>query len=181
MFKPSTVRSVSSLARLPLRFRSRLVRHESNVPVRRVRFKQPILTWRYDCWTPSHPAQTLTILCARRAATFGLYTTAFCAYGYYLLPVVDAIEDVEGEAEDRHKARHAPAGPKRASAAGDEEEDDNDEETREYDEDSIFIPLGWARLVPRRFYRGSDPEWVEFKKLSQDTKRHAAMQRERHH
>jgi len=74
--------------------------------------------------------------------------------------VLDQIEDVEDEAEEEeHKARS----------------------TDEIDEESLFIPLGWARPVPRRFYRGSDPEWIEFKKLSQDNKRIAAMQRRWHH
>lgn len=39
------------------------------------------------------------------------------------------------------------------------------------DEDAIFIPLGWARQRPTAPYKGSDPEWHEFYKFSQDEAR----------
>ncbi|KAF4311057.1 hypothetical protein GTA08_BOTSDO13236 [Botryosphaeria dothidea] len=52
---------------------------------------------------------------------------------------------------------------------GDEDDWDEDEE---YEDDGLFIPLGWTKPVPRSFYRGSDPEWQEFRKVASDSKRH---------
>lgn len=34
---------------------------------------------------------------------------------------------------------------------------------------ALFIPLGWSRLQEGEFYAASDPEWQQFKKLSQDS------------
>lgn len=39
------------------------------------------------------------------------------------------------------------------------------------EEDALFIPMTIPKKMPREYYRGSDPEWQEFKKLSQDAKR----------
>ncbi|KAL8703869.1 MAG: hypothetical protein Q9201_002958 [Fulgogasparrea decipioides] len=36
------------------------------------------------------------------------------------------------------------------------------------EEDAIFIPLGFAYQLPRQFYKGTDPEWQSFVKLSHD-------------
>jgi hypothetical protein len=52
---------------------------------------------------------------------------------------------------------------------GPEVDDDDDEE--EYDDALLFLPTGFSRPRPRTFYRGSDPEWQAFKKLSQDVPR----------
>ncbi|KAF2754320.1 hypothetical protein EJ05DRAFT_521069 [Pseudovirgaria hyperparasitica] len=57
----------------------------------------------------------------------------------------------------------------------DEEEDEDEDEEGEYDEDgiedSIFIPMTWAKEQPREYYKGSDPEWREFMKFARDGKR----------
>jgi hypothetical protein len=47
--------------------------------------------------------------------------------------------------------------------------DDEDEE--EYDDALLFLPTGFSRPRPKTYYRGSDPEWQAFKKLSQDVPR----------
>lgn len=57
---------------------------------------------------------------------------------------------------------------------GDEDDWDEDEE---YEDDGLFIPLGWTKPVPRSFYRGSDPEWQEFRKVASDSKRHEQIRR----
>ena len=42
------------------------------------------------------------------------------------------------------------------------------DEFEEMDENSFFIPAGWPSRQPRTFYKASDPEWQEFRKLSKD-------------
>jgi hypothetical protein len=72
------------------------------------------------------------------------------------------LEDEEGdEAEEESgglEQQTPEAGQKTAFHAG-----PNDEL-----QDSLFIPLGWTRPCPRTYYKGSDPEWQEFAKLSTD-------------
>jgi hypothetical protein len=50
----------------------------------------------------------------------------------------------------------------------DEDEDDDDEE---YDDALLFLPTGLSRPRPKQFWKGSDPEWQEFKKLATDRQR----------
>ncbi|KAF2836338.1 hypothetical protein M501DRAFT_987504 [Patellaria atrata CBS 101060] len=45
----------------------------------------------------------------------------------------------------------------------------------EEEEDTMFLPLGFTRQMPQTFYKGSDPEWQEFKKIAQDPKRFKAI------
>ncbi|KAF1354917.1 hypothetical protein BDV97DRAFT_282308, partial [Delphinella strobiligena] len=46
-------------------------------------------------------------------------------------------------------------------------------EDSEYaEEDSFFIPLTWARKLPRTYYKGSDPEWQEYVKIAKDHTKH---------
>lgn len=73
---------------------------------------------------------------------------------------LDEVDDQDANKEedaDQHKEH------------GDQHEEDEDEE--EYDDAILFLPTGLSRTKPRTFYRGSDPEWQEFKKLSQDRAR----------
>ena len=42
------------------------------------------------------------------------------------------------------------------------------EEEFEGDEDAICIPLTIAKKMPREYYKGSDPEWHEFRKWAAD-------------
>jgi hypothetical protein len=51
---------------------------------------------------------------------------------------------------------------------GEEEEDEDDED---YDDALLFLPTGLSRPKKRTFYKGSDPEWQEFKKISTDRPR----------
>lgn len=48
------------------------------------------------------------------------------------------------------------------------EEERTSEEIKE--DDTIFIPLGFAYKLPQRFYKGTDPEWQSFVQLSKDKK-----------
>lgn len=45
------------------------------------------------------------------------------------------------------------------------------------DEDVTFIPLSWPRLRPGELYTGNDPEWKDFTKYAQDTKRLDSLKR----
>ncbi len=74
-----------------------------------------------------------------------------CAFAYLYL-VIPGLEETEHSSDQEH-----------AGNAKSEEEDEVD--------DSVFIPLGWARPRPRAYYKGSDPEWQEFIKLFKDKKR----------
>ncbi|KAF2132916.1 hypothetical protein P153DRAFT_354360 [Dothidotthia symphoricarpi CBS 119687] len=51
-------------------------------------------------------------------------------------------------------------------ATGEEEDDDDDDE--DYDDVLLFLPTGFSRPAPRMFWRGSDPEWQEFRKIATD-------------
>lgn len=57
-------------------------------------------------------------------------------------------------------------------------EEEGEEEEVEVDDDAWFIPLTWARKLPREYYKGSDPEWQAFKAFSSDHKRHVAIQKQ---
>lgn len=84
-----------------------------------------------------------------------VYSGAFLAYWHFVLPPVDD--------EDDQVANNG-----RSDA---EDYDVEDEEELE----PIFIPLGWTKARPRTYYKGSDPEWQEFRRIAPDHKRHAKM------
>jgi hypothetical protein len=42
-------------------------------------------------------------------------------------------------------------------------------------DDTIFIPLGLTKAKAKTYYKGSDPEWQEFRKLAPDHKKHIRM------
>ncbi|KAF2151270.1 hypothetical protein K461DRAFT_295340 [Myriangium duriaei CBS 260.36] len=54
---------------------------------------------------------------------------------------------------------------------GEEGEEGEEEEEFEGEEDAIFIPLTLAKKLPKEYYKGSDPEWQEFRKIAPDGKR----------
>jgi hypothetical protein len=54
------------------------------------------------------------------------------------------------------------------SAAGEGEEEEDEED---YDDAILFLPTGLSRQRPQTFYKGSDPEWQEYKKLAGDRPR----------
>lgn len=51
------------------------------------------------------------------------------------------------------------------------QEVDDDEDDGDYDDALLFLPTGFSRPSSRTFYRGSDPEWQEFKKVATDRPR----------
>jgi hypothetical protein len=85
-----------------------------------------------------------------RIATFFLYTSCLVGYVWYFFPELEIEIQEEGEVQI------------------------SDSEFA--DENSLFIPLTWAKKLPRTFYKGSDPEWQEFVKVSKDKARHKKIQ-----
>lgn len=58
-----------------------------------------------------------------------------------------------------------------------EKDTNNKDHAEELDEDdSLFIPLSWPFLQPGKFYAKSDPEWQEFGKIHQDSKKIQSLQ-----
>ncbi|KAI9695644.1 MAG: hypothetical protein M1820_008491 [Bogoriella megaspora] len=96
----------------------------------------------------------------KRLATFGLYSGCVTAYLYFVFPEVEIEEEEIPEGEEEEDGE-----------GGEDGEDDY-----ESDEDSLFIPLGFAKKKERTYYKGSDPEWQEFLKLARDKTRHQRVQ-----
>lgn len=92
----------------------------------------------------------------RRLATFALYSGCVGGYLWWVSP------EVELEVTEAGEEQHGEV----ASAAGAETEEDEWSE-----EDSWFVPLTWAKKLPRTYYKGSDPEWQEFRKVAKDKDR----------
>lgn len=51
------------------------------------------------------------------------------------------------------------------------DEEAGEEDDEEYDDTLLFLPTGLARPKPKTYYRGSDPEWQEFRKIARDRPR----------
>lgn len=169
MFKPQVLRrSFSVFNRVPA---SRIVRsaardgHES-ITIHRVRIRKPFFS-----------RQRLVGALAIATATYGL--------GQYLGLEVEIKEEevVEEQKPGRWKKQI------RKEDGTLEEVDDQDanegevdteegEDEEDYDDAILFLPTGFSRLRPQTFYKGSDPEWQEFKKVSQDRARCQRIQQE---
>ncbi len=152
-------RSFSVFNRVPA---SRIVQsaardgHES-ITIHRVRIRRPFLS-----------RQRLVGVVAIATATYGL--------GHYLGLEVE----VEEQEVDQSKPGRWKKQVRREDGsldevddeeANDEEDDEEEDDEEEYDDAILFFPTGFSRLKQKTFYRGSDPEWQEFKKLSQDKAR----------
>ncbi|KAI5287010.1 hypothetical protein KEM54_006313 [Ascosphaera aggregata] len=61
--------------------------------------------------------------------------------------------------ESHHFGIYGRADIEGASEAGEEDDDD-----------ILFIPLGYPKIIPGEFYAGTDPEWSAFAEIAQDTK-----------
>ncbi|KAF2456811.1 hypothetical protein BDY21DRAFT_346158 [Lineolata rhizophorae] len=130
------------------------VRHRSDVVVQSVRFlPRPYFSW-------------------KTAASWIIYSSAAYAYLNYVLSPLDDLIDEEEEEQLR-----PIRGDEEAAQEEGEEYDEEAELEEEIPEESIFIPIGWAKRKPQTFYRGSDPEWQEFLRLAGDIKRQHGLQR----
>ncbi|KAI5205643.1 hypothetical protein AUEXF2481DRAFT_1851 [Aureobasidium subglaciale EXF-2481] len=90
-----------------------------------------------------------------RIASFILYSSCLIGYVWYFFPELE-IEIQEGVADEQTTLSDSDFAH----------------------EDSFFIPMTWAKKLPRSFYKGSDPEWQEFVKVSKDKARHKKIQSE---
>lgn len=139
--------------------------HDS-ITIHRIRIRKPFLS-----------RQRLVGAVAIATATYGL--------GQYLGLEVEIEEE---EVEEKRKpgrwkkqvrnedGSFEEVDDEEANEEEDEDEDDKDEE--EYDDAILFLPTGFSRLKPKTFYRGSDPEWQEFKKVAQDKARTERIRQE---
>jgi hypothetical protein len=163
MFKPQVLRrSFSVFNRVPT---SRIVQsaardgHES-ITIHRVRIRKPFLS-----------RQRLVGAVAIATATYGL--------GQYLgLEVEIEEEEVEEKRKPGRWKKQVRKEDGTLEEVDDEEaneeegeDEEEEEEEEEYDDAILFLPTGFSRLKPKTFYRGSDPEWQEFKKVAQDKAR----------
>ncbi|KAF2650216.1 hypothetical protein K491DRAFT_707704 [Lophiostoma macrostomum CBS 122681] len=166
MFRAQVLRRGFSLwTRVPT---SQLVRSAQRdgletIHIQRVRVKHPLLS-------------------RRRLLTAAVVWTAF----YGLVRWLDGEDEDEEQEEAESKKRRAQlrriahqkdANSDDEDAVGaadggdggpiDEEEDEEDEEG----EALFFLPTGFSRPKPRTFWKGSDPEWQEFRRIAQDKER----------
>ncbi|KAL8687433.1 MAG: hypothetical protein Q9218_006390 [Villophora microphyllina] len=95
--------------------------------------------------------------------------TAFAGLLYYQLDILAGDEE-EAEKSPKGRANEKEKQAKKTPKAQDGEGDVASEEEVQDDEDTIFIPLGFAYELPKQYYKGSDPEWQSFIQLSRDKK-----------
>lgn len=96
-------------------------------------------------------------------------TVAF--YGLTRYVGIDVEVGVVDEQRGKGKGAHSGGQSRKENEwqdAGQEVVDDDDEE---YDDALLFLPTGLSRPGPKTFYRGSDPEWQEFKQVATDLPR----------
>jgi hypothetical protein len=115
-----------------------------------------------------HPIQDDTSSCHRRLVGALAITTAFYCLTKYVGIRVE-VERVKAEEKNpkRSGGQISNEGKSRATA---EEEDDEDED-EETDDAILFLPTGFSRPMPQTYYKGSDPEWQEFRKVVVDRPR----------
>lgn len=152
MFTPLVLRRNFSLSsRLS---HSRVIRqaardgHGSAI-IQRVRIRRPFLS-----------KSRLVGAVAIGVATYGL--------GQYVGITVEVEEVKEG-------GRAFRPGQDGWTTVGPEDDEDEDEE---YDDALLFLPTGLSRPRPKQFWKGSDPEWQEFKKIATDRPRVDKIRRE---
>ncbi|KAG9199664.1 hypothetical protein G6514_008219 [Epicoccum nigrum] len=161
MFKAQVLRRSFSLwNRVPT---SRIVRsaardgHES-VTIHRVRIQKPFLS-------------------RQRLVGAVAITTAIYGLGHYLGIEVEVQEEgVKEKKPGRWKKQIrnedgslGEVDDQEANEEGNEENHDGEgDDEEEYDDAILFLPTGLSRPKPLTYYKGSDPEWQEFKRISQD-------------
>ncbi|KAK4565357.1 hypothetical protein LTR86_003974 [Recurvomyces mirabilis] len=155
LFRPRATRQ-RNLSLLPRRSNPATLYRPSGEPVRyqAVRFrKAPFFT------------QRRLLVTALYAGVIYLYMTLALQYLVVEIEIVP-----ESEADEKRKQENGQEG---------EEMTEEDEEDLLWAlDDSTFVPMTWAKKLPRSFYKGSDPEWQEFVKVAKDKSRHKKIQNE---
>lgn len=80
------------------------------------------------------------------------------------------IETVEDGKQQSTRSGNQISNQEAADEAGQEVEEEY-EDDEDYDDAILFLPTGFSRPKPKTFYRGSDPEWQEYRKLAADRPR----------
>jgi hypothetical protein len=73
--------------------------------------------------------------------------------------------------EIKDEERTSKPGQDGWTTVGQEEDEEGEDDDEEYDDALLFLPTGFSRPRPKKFWKGSDPEWQEFKKLATDRPR----------
>ncbi|EDU50784.1 predicted protein [Pyrenophora tritici-repentis Pt-1C-BFP] len=155
MLKPLVLRRDFSLfTRVPY---SRLINsaahngHESII-IHRVRIRQPFF---------------------RRSRLVGTFIFATATFAIVQsLGVKVEVEIKEIEAKDKKPSPSASPEEDGWTTVGQEVDEDEDEEEEEEEEEALlFLPTGFSRPQKKTFYKGTDPEWQEFRKLATDRPR----------
>jgi len=102
----------------------------------------------------------------RRIFQAFVYIAAFYVFQRVVLGPLDDIDLPEEDTKGARKKQKSKPTPDEVLNGTDEEEDEDD---------ALFIPLGWTTELPRQWYKGSDPEWQDFRKLSQDKGKNNAI------
>lgn len=86
--------------------------------------------------------------------------------------------EVEIEVVDKQQKKAARPGdainngdktsPEWETATGQDEHDDDDDYDYEHDNVLLFLPTGFSRQAPRESYKGTDPEWEQFRMIAKD-------------
>lgn len=149
MFRAQVLRrNLSLFNRVP---HSHLVRsaarnNHENVTIQRFRIQRPVFS---------------------RSRLVGTLIVTLAFHG--LIRYLEVEVDVQVVSEAERKSR--PGGPNDEKAwpqVGQEVHDGDEEEAEEVDNALLFLPTGLPRPAPKTFYKGSDPEWQEFKRIAAD-------------
>ncbi|KZF26049.1 hypothetical protein L228DRAFT_279297 [Xylona heveae TC161] len=143
-----TFRGFLSRGRLPIRTHVDQFLNNGQYEVKRVRIIEPVLSR------------------GRRRSIFFYFGVIYGTFVF--LP--DVLNFLDANPSDNDSARNKEALQKSAHTIGAAEKDKSKDGGHDGAgaNGSIFIPLGWTREKPPRFYKASDPEWKAFAKLSRD-------------
>lgn len=121
---------------------------------RSVRFIRPPISWK--------TAASTAVYCGG-VYMFYIYTSERVS--------IEVVTEEVGDSAEASDQEHDKVAQRDAAEEG-------DDGPFYVEEDSTFIPMTWAKALPRTFYKGSDPEWQEFLKVARDKPRHKKIQDE---
>ncbi|RAR14981.1 hypothetical protein DDE83_001617 [Stemphylium lycopersici] len=81
------------------------------------------------------------------------------------------VEIEEVEEKGGRSSRSGNTGDDGWEVVGPAEDDDDDDDDEDDDGAILFLPTGFSRPQRKTFYKGSDPEWQDFKRLASDRPR----------
>lgn len=111
--------------------------------------------------------QTTVRSCIRsRLCVWGIYAgVTYCTIAILLNKLSDGIE-IDADTSNGQDDCDDPGHNHKTKGKGEELSTGLDD-----DSDVSFFPLLYPKQLPRKFYKASDPEWQEFKKLQSDKDR----------